>query len=73
MMMNASTPQPKLLSEADSAQYLGMSRAFLRKSRMDGTRRNRTPGPPYIRIGRAIRYDLDDLNQWIAAHRKEVR
>lgn len=72
-MMNAQTIRPKLLSEADTARYIGMSRAFLRKSRLDGTRRNHTPGPPYIRIGRAIRYDLDDLNQWIAAHRKEIR
>ena len=72
-MTSGQTIRPNLLSEADTARYIGMSRAFLRKSRTDGTRRDHTPGPPYIRIGRTIRYDLEDLNQWIAAHRKEVR
>jgi hypothetical protein len=33
------------LSEAEAAEYIGMSRSFLRQARMDGERFNRTPGP----------------------------
>ena len=33
------------LSEAEAANYIGMSRSFLRQARMDGKRLNRTPGP----------------------------
>lgn len=61
--------QPRLLSEQQTASYIGMSRSFLRKSRMDGDLPGRTPGPPYIRFGRAIRYDIADLDAWIEEHR----
>ncbi|MEE9473839.1 MAG: DNA-binding protein, partial [Acidimicrobiia bacterium] len=33
-----------------------MSVPFLRQSRMEGNRENRTPGPPFIKVGRAVRY-----------------
>ena len=59
----------KLLTEKDTAKYLGVSRGFLRKSRMTGPLRGQTPAPPWVQFGRSIRYDLDDLNQWISAHR----
>lgn len=29
--------------------------------------RSRGSGPPYIRIGRAIRYDLREVEKWLAA------
>jgi len=67
--------QQRLISEADAAQYLGVSRSFLRESRMNGVRKNRAEAPPYIRLGggRAIRYSIDDLNEWIARYRVELR
>ena len=52
------------LTEADAAQYLGVSRAYLRQGRARAK-----GGPPYCRFGRAIRYRATDLNAWIAAHR----
>ncbi len=55
------------LGEADTAIYIGMSRPWLRLQRMKGT------GPAYIRIGRTIRYDIRDLDAWLAAHRVECR
>lgn len=59
-----------LVTEKDAAQYIGMSVAFLRKSRMEGRRKNRTPGPPYLRLGRkSIRYSLRDLDAWLLEHR----
>jgi len=46
--------QQHLLSEVETAAYLGMSRSFLRQGRMNGDREGRTPTPPYLRIGRII-------------------
>lgn len=62
----------RLISEMEAAKYLGVSRPFLAKSRMDGQRKNHTPGPPYIKLGRAVRYDIRDLDEWIELHRREV-
>ena len=53
----------QILNEADTARYIGMSRIWLRISRMRGT------GPAYIRIGRAIRYAVSDLDMFLETHR----
>ena len=57
--------QARALSEIETAEYIGMSRSFLRQSRMEGNRENRTPAPPFIKIGRAVRYLKDDLDNWL--------
>ena len=57
--------------EPEAALYIGMSRSFLRQSRMDGIRENRTPGPPFIKIGRAVRYLKEDLDAWLETYRQE--
>jgi predicted DNA-binding transcriptional regulator AlpA len=63
--------QYKLLTEKQAAKYIGMSRSFLRQSRMDGNRNNRTPGPPWIQVGsRSIRYRVEDLDEWIESFPK---
>jgi len=56
-------------TEQEAAQYLGMSRSFLRQDRMNGFRKNRTPGPNYIKIGRSIRYLKEDLDTWLEHYR----
>ena len=53
----------RLLNEMDTAMYIGMSRAWLRLARM------RKMGPAYIRIGRAIRYAVPDLDKFLETHR----
>ncbi|WP_351124333.1 DNA-binding protein [Shewanella sp. T24-MNA-CIBAN-0130] len=55
----------RALSEIETAEYIGMSRSFLRQSRMEGNRENRTPAPPFIKIGRAVRYLKEDLDLWL--------
>jgi predicted DNA-binding transcriptional regulator AlpA len=60
----------RALSEIEASQYISMSRSFLRQSRMDGNRDNRTPAPPFIKIGRAVRYLRDDLDNWLDQFRK---
>lgn len=62
----------RLLTDPEAATYLGVSLSFLRQGRMEGRRANRSPGPPFIKMGKAIRYDLQDLDAWLAANRREV-
>ena len=42
-----------------------MSRSYLAQSRMDGNRDKRTPAPPFIKIGRSVRYLREDLDNWL--------
>lgn len=58
-----------ILKEKDAAEYIGMSRSFLRQDRMNGFRENRTPGPKFLKIGRSIRYLKEDLDEWLNQHR----
>lgn len=57
------------LTDSETACYIGMSESFLRQSRMNGDRHNRTPGPKYLKIGRAVRYLKEDLDAWLYEHR----
>jgi len=60
---------PASLSEREAARYIGMSAAWLKKSR---TRRFRglADAPPYVRAGvRRIVYRRDDLDDWQRRHR----
>ena len=57
------------LVEAEAAEYVGLSRATLRKGRMDGPRNKRCPTPPFLKLGRAIRYLKKDLDQYLEQHR----
>jgi len=56
----------RALTESQAAEYISMSRSYLRQSRMNGDRDSRTPGPTFIRVGsRAIRYLIEDLDAWL--------
>lgn len=57
--------QKQALTEVEAANNIGMSRSFLAQARMEGQRDNRTPAPPFIKIGRAVRYLRHDLDQWL--------
>lgn len=63
--MNTTTPQT-ILTDNDAAQYLGIGVGTLRASRLNPPR---SPGPPYIRYGRAVRYRLADLDAWLESRR----
>jgi hypothetical protein len=52
-------------TEKETAIYLGVSRSFLRQDRMNGYRKNRTPGPNFSKIGRHVRYLKEDLDLWL--------
>ena len=55
----------RAFSEIEASKYISMSRSFLRQARMDGNRENRTPAPPFIKIGRTVRYLREDLDAWL--------
>ncbi len=64
-------PNHRLLTETQAAPYIGMSRSFLRQSRMNGKRQHRTAGPPFLKIGRKVLYLADDLDDWLLEHRHD--
>ena len=61
--MSRDTTPSEYLTEPGAAAYLGFTKAYLRKHRALGD------GPPFIKIGRNIRYRRTDLEAWMEAHR----
>jgi predicted DNA-binding transcriptional regulator AlpA len=53
-----------LLTPCETAERLKVSLSWLAKARMRGD------GPPFIKIGRAIRYSEAELLQWMRAHQR---
>jgi excisionase family DNA binding protein len=60
----AAAPLVKLLTAKEAAQILRVSESFLAKARMRGD------GPPFIRVGRSIRYSQAALLQWMKARQR---
>jgi len=58
-----------LLDEAQVARQIGMSVAFLRRGRQQGIVGSRTPAPPHLKIGRAVRYLRADIDAWLIERR----
>lgn len=61
------------LSEREASLFLGLSESSLRKSRMNGTRANHLPPPPFVKIGRRVVYLVDDLRSYLEQHRAPAR
>jgi predicted DNA-binding transcriptional regulator AlpA len=55
---------PVLLTPKEAAKLLKVSLSWLAKARMRGD------GPPYIRIGRSIRYAEVALVQWMKSRQR---
>jgi predicted DNA-binding transcriptional regulator AlpA len=56
---------PPILTTEQASQMTGMSVDWFGQGRLKGF------GPPYLRLGRAIRYDRDKVLEWFRTH--EVR
>lgn len=67
-MTEAVTPQ--LLTTEEAARFLGVAAISLRKARSNGAVKSAIPPVPYIKLGRTVRYDVADLREYIAKHRK---
>lgn len=50
------------VSTRDAAAYVGFTEQWMRSMRTDGT------GPRYLKVGRAVRYRVKDLDAWMEAH-----
>ena len=57
--------EQRLLTEAEAATYLGVSRSYLRAARCYGDKPGRAESPPFVRLGRTIRYPRETLDRWI--------
>ena len=55
-------PQSRALTEREVAARLGLSVATLRTWRMRHT------GPRFVRLGRAVRYLENDIDEYVGAH-----
>jgi predicted DNA-binding transcriptional regulator AlpA len=49
----------RFLSPKEAARFLGVSKSWLDKKRLDGA------GPIYLKLGRRVVYDPTDLNTFI--------
>ena len=56
---------PAPFKDAEAAHYIGMSESWLRQSRMRGN----PEAPPYIKIGKSVRYLKTDLDDWLEKRR----
>ena len=62
--------EPKTLTEPETSVYIKMSRSYLRQARCAGQVGHRTRGPAFIKIGRSVRYLVEDLDAWLEEHRQ---
>lgn len=61
--LNIKTNRPKVRT-GGAADYSGLAESTLEKLRVTGG------GPRYIRVGRVVVYDLDDLDAWFDCHKR---
>ncbi len=64
--IDASERLPRLLSIDVLADHLGVTERFVRRLVED----NRVP---YLKVGKFVRFDPDDINAWLANTRIEKR
>lgn len=69
-MTTAPASQPKHETTArnfsvpEAARYCGLSEAFLNRLRSAGG------GPTFFKIGARVVYSVQDIDQWLATHRR---
>ena len=73
--LHAPPPAPqttrRMFTEAEAAAYLSVTPAYLRQTRMKEPPPNLTPGPTFYKLGRKVRYKVEDLDRWLEARRVE--
>lgn len=60
-----SDAQPDLMKESELSAELRLAPKTL------ANQRNRGKGPPYLRIGREIRYSRKAVGEWLAAQQED--
>ena len=59
--------QPRWLTPAEAARYLGVCKNFLDKDRL-----SRLHGIPFARLGKLIRYDARDLDIFLESRKENT-
>jgi len=67
MQPNATPARVRWLPPADAAIYLGCSKSFLDQDRV-----RKLHGIPFSKLGRHIRYCVDDLDAYLERNRVQV-
>jgi len=57
----------RMLDEHAAADYCGLTVHALRR-----WRQGHGDGPAYAKLGRAIRYDIHDLDKWIERSKRDI-
>jgi predicted DNA-binding transcriptional regulator AlpA len=57
---------PQLWNQKQLAEYLGKSTAWCERARWAGD------GPKFIKLGRHVRYRVEDVHAWIDEHSARV-
>lgn len=60
----------KVLNDREASAYIGMSISWLRHGRIAGYRLDDLPYPQFIKIGRSVRYLIEDLDCWLEKFKK---
>jgi predicted DNA-binding transcriptional regulator AlpA len=55
----AASPRVRYLTPIEASEICRMSVSWLAKARMNGD------GPPFVKFGRAVRYEETALHQWV--------
>lgn len=62
--------EKQTINEKEASKYIGMSVSFLRQSRMTGKLKGRCKAPPFLKLGRSVRYQISDLDAWLDSNRR---
>jgi len=62
------TTRSRTLTDREAAIYIGMSASWLRQSRVTGN----PDAPPFLKIGRSVRYLRADLDIWLEHQRRRA-
>jgi predicted DNA-binding transcriptional regulator AlpA len=57
--------EKRSFTEKQASNYIELSTSTLRQARCHGEREGKTPVPKHIKIGRAVRYLKEDLDQFL--------
>ena len=61
---NTSVPHRRWADPSKTADYIDKSESRLAKLRHFGG------GPPFVKIGRSVLYDLDDVDRWLEGRKR---
>lgn len=60
---------PPLLTERQACSYLGLHRNTLARARQQQSRGIAVDAPPFLKLGKCVRYDVRDLETWLESRK----